>query len=126
MPDNPNPHDRQSIRLPGFDYAQGGAYFVTICAWNRKCLFGRIVVGAQHAVPLLTPLGHIAQQCWAEIPAHFPDFELDAFVVMPNHVQLTFPGMLSGSGGLSPDPFPPLFVPTNPLLLFVSAKAAGP
>ncbi|GBD26328.1 hypothetical protein HRbin30_01660 [bacterium HR30] len=28
----------------------------------------------------------IARHCWLDIPAHFPRAELDAFVVMPNHV----------------------------------------
>jgi len=30
--------------------------------------------------------GEIVQGCWHEIPMHFPYVELDAFVVMPNHV----------------------------------------
>jgi hypothetical protein len=30
--------------------------------------------------------GEIAQRCWEDIPAHFPSVELDAFVIMPNHV----------------------------------------
>jgi len=28
----------------------------------------------------------IAQQCWLEIPNHFPDVSLDEYVIMPNHV----------------------------------------
>ena len=28
----------------------------------------------------------IVEQCWKEIPNHFPNVDLDAFVVMPNHV----------------------------------------
>ena len=34
---------RRSIRLPGYDYSRTGAYFVTICTKDRKCLFGDIV-----------------------------------------------------------------------------------
>ncbi|MGL5939430.1 MAG: hypothetical protein ACRC2S_03435 [Waterburya sp.] len=30
---DPNIHHRRSIRLPGYDYSQVGAYFVTICAY---------------------------------------------------------------------------------------------
>jgi putative transposase len=38
---------RRSIRLQGYDYAQGGAYFITICTQNRQCLFcGIVCVGA--------------------------------------------------------------------------------
>jgi len=30
-----------------------------------------------------------AEECWREIPGHFPEVTLDAFVVMPNHVRGT-------------------------------------
>ena len=33
---------RRSIRLRGYDYSQAGAYFVTICAHDKKCLFGEV------------------------------------------------------------------------------------
>lgn len=36
---------RRSLRLQGYDYAQAGAYFVTLCTQNRACLFGEIVQG---------------------------------------------------------------------------------
>jgi len=29
--------------LPGYDYSRSGAYFVSICTKDRKCLFGDIV-----------------------------------------------------------------------------------
>lgn len=32
--------NRRSIRLAGFDYTQPGAYFLTVCAARRECLFG--------------------------------------------------------------------------------------
>lgn len=40
---DPDRHHRRSIRLPDYDYAQPGAYFVTVCAQGRECLFGDIV-----------------------------------------------------------------------------------
>ena len=46
MPSNPEKHHRRSIRLRNYDYSQTGVYFITICAYNWKCLFGEIVVGA--------------------------------------------------------------------------------
>jgi putative transposase len=36
---DPEKHDRHSIRLPGYDYKQGGAYFVTMVTHGRDCLF---------------------------------------------------------------------------------------
>lgn len=34
---------RRSIRLQGYDYTQSGQYFITICTYDRKCIFGDIV-----------------------------------------------------------------------------------
>jgi putative transposase len=73
---------RRSIRLPGYDYAQQGAYFVTICVHNRECLFG----GIEDDTMNLNPYGQLAHDCWQNIPAHFPCATLDAFVIMPNHI----------------------------------------
>ncbi|MCI2436727.1 transposase, partial [Candidatus Acetothermia bacterium] len=41
----PDKHHRRSIRLKGYDYAQAGAYFVTICTQGRVCWFGEVVDG---------------------------------------------------------------------------------
>ena len=78
---SPQPN-RRSIRLQGYDYSQGGAYFLTICTLKRECLFGEIV----EEEILLNDWGQVTQRCWHDIPAHFPQVELDAFVVMPNHI----------------------------------------
>jgi len=43
---NPQIHHRRSIRLKGYDYAQAGLYFITICCQDRACLFGDVTVGA--------------------------------------------------------------------------------
>lgn len=79
---DPTRHHRWSIRLQGYDYSQAGAYFVTICAQDRVHLFGAVVDGEM----LLNDAGRAVEGCWGDIPAHFPNVELDAFVVMPNHV----------------------------------------
>ncbi|HEX8683148.1 MAG TPA: transposase [Ardenticatenaceae bacterium] len=87
MEHNPPPRHRRSIRLPGYNYAQAGIYFVTICTLGRECLFGAIEeAGAEDADLLLSEFGEVAWKCWQEIPSHFPRVELDSFVVMPNHV----------------------------------------
>jgi hypothetical protein len=36
---------RRTLRLKGYDYAQEGAYFVTVCTNNRACLFSEIPDG---------------------------------------------------------------------------------
>ena len=79
---DPQKHHRRSIRLKGYDYSSEGAYYVTIVAQGRKCLFGEIVDGEMHH----SKYGQIIQKWWDEIPVHFPNMELGAFVIMPNHV----------------------------------------
>ncbi len=78
----PFTHRRRSIRLPGYDYSQAGAYFVTVCTANRECLFGDIVDGEI----CLNECGQIIAGCWQDIPYHFAGARLDAFVTMPNHL----------------------------------------
>ncbi len=75
-------HHRRSIRLKGYDYSQAGAYFVTVVAWHRECLFGEI----RNAEMRLSRYGEIAQKWWNEIYVHFPNVETGAFVIMTNHV----------------------------------------
>ena len=83
---NPEIHNRKSIRLKGYDYSQPGAYYVTICVGGRECVFGH--VGVQNFEPrvCLSELGKIADDCWQEIPEHFPNVRLDEYIIMPNHV----------------------------------------
>lgn len=57
-------------------------YFVTICTHEKKCLLGR--VAGSRVEP--SRLGQVAAECWLRIPEHFPRVQLDAFVVMPNHL----------------------------------------
>jgi REP element-mobilizing transposase RayT len=79
---DPEIHHRRSTRAPAHDYAQAGAYFVTICTHNRACILGAIEDSA--FVP--NDLGDIVVGCWQAIPVHFPSVLLDEFVVMPNHM----------------------------------------
>ncbi len=81
-PTNPAKHHRRSIRLKGYDYTQPGAYFVTIVTHGRECLFGEIVDGEMR----LNRAGQIARQEWERLPRRFPHVQLDAFVIMPNHI----------------------------------------
>lgn len=98
---NPIYHHRRSIRLQGYDYAQAGLYFITICCHNRECLFGE-VIGADNNQPVqeyihpiagsilpymkLNKAGRFADKCWLEIPNHFPNAVLHEYIVMPNHI----------------------------------------
>ena len=74
--------DRQSVRLENFDYSQIGHYFVTVCAYEKRMLFGSVA----HGVVELSVVGRIAQSAWTQIPEHFRDLDLGEFVIMPNHM----------------------------------------
>ena len=77
-----NQTSRRPLRLKEYDYSQAGAYFVTVCAKHRKILFGNIVGHGMR----LNPFGLVVKECWRDLPRHYHFLELDAFVVMPNHI----------------------------------------
>ena len=77
MPDqkfDPRIHHRKSIRLQGFDYTSAGAYFVTIVAHGRECLFGEVVDGEMK----LNRLGEIVHHAWFDLPRHYRHVTLGA------------------------------------------------
>jgi len=71
-----------SARLSNWDYSSNAAYFVTICTAYRQPYFGVIINSTMH----VSKIGEYVIECWLNIPAHFPYFYLDEFVVMPNHM----------------------------------------
>lgn len=73
---------RRSIRLQGFDYANDGAYFVTIVARERKCLFGEVV--SDHVVA--SEIGRVVDAEWQRTPSLRPEVKLGDYVLMPNHL----------------------------------------
>jgi REP element-mobilizing transposase RayT len=73
MPFDPEARHRRSIRLPGYDYTSAGAYFVTLVAKDRECLF-------EHAANRTA-----VERAWLALPATNSHVKLDIYVVMPNH-----------------------------------------
>jgi REP element-mobilizing transposase RayT len=75
---------RRSIRLKGYDYTCPGGYFVTICSYERKPLFGKIING----ITIPNYIGEIVQYEWFMIQYHRTNVFLheDEFVLMPNHI----------------------------------------
>ena len=82
MADALDRHHRRSIRLKGYDYSLAGAYFVTISTQDRVCVFGDVMAGVMR----LNEAGRMVSTEWGALPARFPGVDLDAFVVMPNHI----------------------------------------
>jgi REP element-mobilizing transposase RayT len=79
---NPDQHHRRSIRLKGYDYTQAGAYFITICTWQRQSFLGEIINGEMQ----LNVYGEISQFYWQNLLNYHSHLELDEFVIMPNHL----------------------------------------
>ena len=98
---NPNFHQRQSIRLKGYDYSKAGLYFITICAQHRECLFGEIrpIIRADlrvcpndpmnAIVPLqimiLNDAGEMIVKWYDELENKYPKIRCHERIVMPNH-----------------------------------------
>jgi putative transposase len=78
---DPQKHHRRSIRLQGYDYAQAGAYYVTMVAEGRERLFGEVVDGEMR----LNAAGQMIEKWWLELAHKFPTISLGAYVIMPNH-----------------------------------------
>jgi REP element-mobilizing transposase RayT len=104
---------RRSVRLKGYNYSQPGAYFITICTKDKIRILGNV----EGEKVIYSPIGKIAEECWLNIPNHFPDIELDQWIIMPNHihgiifildagrgVQLNAPTVPSTSSNVNPNP----------------------
>jgi REP element-mobilizing transposase RayT len=69
-------------RIPGYDYSQPGAYYVTIVTYLRNCIFGEVVDGQM----ILSDAGRIVEEEWLSTEKLRAEVKLDAYVVMPNHL----------------------------------------
>jgi putative transposase len=83
--------------MPGYDYSQAGAYFVTIVTQRHACLFGEIV----DDVARFSPAGEMVAREWCDLDRRFSYVDLDVFVVMPNHLHGIV--WLKGSGAEEAD-----------------------
>jgi REP element-mobilizing transposase RayT len=81
MPNPDNLPRRHHIRLRTYDYSQAGAYFVTVCAHDRACLFGDI----ENGVMVSNEYGRAVMGEWLNTAAIRADIRAGECVVMPNH-----------------------------------------
>lgn len=79
---DPRIHHRRSVRLAHYDYALPGAYYVTLCASHKACTFGEAVNGQMRE----NACGGIVREEWFASAWKRPGMELDAFIIMPNHL----------------------------------------
>ena len=70
--------NRKSTRIPGYNYGAANYYFVTICAHEKKCIFGNI-----HEK---SALGMLVDKELSLLHTHYQDIFVDKYIVMPNHI----------------------------------------
>ncbi|MBO5891492.1 MAG: hypothetical protein J6Q30_02110, partial [Oscillospiraceae bacterium] len=75
---------RKRNRLADYNYSQPGAYFVTVCTKEHKCILSTIVGADAHIGPQvkLTPIGVVVEKYLKTIPG------IGEYVIMPNHVHM--------------------------------------
>ena len=79
-PDDDRFHSRKHPRLKNYDYSSPNYYFITICTWDKSCIFVSSVK--------LSSWGRIAEELLLELGQHFENAKVDKYVVMPNHVHM--------------------------------------
>ena len=80
---------RKPNRLSSYDYDREGAYFLTICTQDRKCLLSIIVGDDALGVPenRLTEIGQIVEKHILS-SRNMDRITLEKYVIMPNHIHI--------------------------------------
>ena len=98
---------RKHPRLGNFDYSSNGAYFVTICTQNRRCVLSKIVgrglAPAESFDSEYSLYGKIAEEQLLLLGERFSCLTIDDYVIMPNHIHAIFM-IKDETAGASPRP----------------------
>ncbi|HEX2865865.1 MAG TPA: transposase [Ignavibacteriales bacterium] len=73
---------RHSIRLKEYDYSSYGFYFITICTFEHRILFGNVKNGKVE----LNSLGKLVLEEFLNSVMIRKEISFDEYVVMPNHI----------------------------------------
>jgi len=95
---------RKNIRLQKYDYSQNGAYFITICIKNRRCILWDSVGTGIARPPRLSHYGRVVENAIQNIPKHYTGTTIDAYAVMPNHIHLLLRMLGNEDGRAMPVP----------------------
>ena len=81
---------RKSNRLQNFDYSTNGAYFITICTYNKECILSNIVGEGLCALPKinLNPIGEEIEKSINYINDYYDNIKIVKHIIMPNHIHL--------------------------------------
>lgn len=87
-----NQPKRKQLRLKGYDYRRAGLYFITVCCYQRACLFGNI----KNGIMQLNDAGRMVEQFYRELENKYPDKKCREFIVMPNHFHCIIENIAGG------------------------------
>ena len=73
--------NRKRTRLKEYDYSSSAYYYATICAQGKRKMFGDVFDFSME----LNHFGKIVKACWLDLPNHYSNYELDYYVIMPDH-----------------------------------------
>lgn len=94
---------RKHPRLEHYDYSTAGAYYITICTHNRRCLLSRIVgQGLGPAEIQYSEYGKIVLEQLFLLEKRYPSLKVDQYVIMPNHIHAIL--LLEEAAGVNPRP----------------------
>ena len=93
-------YSRKNTRLQRYDYNTPGAYFLTICTENRRCLLSRIVgTGVLDGPNIeLLPYGKVAAKYINQLNEFYDSLCVESYVIMPNHIHILLQ-ILEGPSG---------------------------
>ena len=98
---------RKHPRLDNYDYSSAGAYYITICTQNRRCVLSRVVgrglAPAENKGIEYTLLGEIAEKQLRLLEDRYPYLAVDKYVIMPNHIHVVLV-LENETAGASPRP----------------------
>ena len=97
---------RKPNRLKGYDYSTDGAYFITICTKEHKCILSRVVGDGVLDVSetLLTEYGKVAKSQLEIMTSFYDDIVIDKYVIMPNHIHMLISIIESDGTSRTPSP----------------------
>lgn len=121
-----NKYRNETARAQWWNYANDGAYFITICTAGREWIFGEILNNEMY----LSPIGEIVYHEWSVSFDMRAELFCDTFVIMPNHIHAILRidnGIGVGTHGRatlrpSPKPTPP---PANTGVAYRSPKSVS-
>lgn len=73
---------RKSPRIPGYDYSTANYYFITICTYQKRSIFGN--------PGELNWMGRCAEEKLHKIAVLNSGIYIDKYVIMPNHIHIIF------------------------------------